>query len=564
MRGRAWGLWALGVALVATAARTVVALPERCPPVDAIRARAAAEEAVGWFARNQRADGSFLYRYDRTTGRDLGGYLWVRHAGVLLALEQAAGAGIPLAAATADGARSAALARLDRRPGWAALPDVDRTYPMGGTALLTVALGERRLRTGRTDDDGVLRDLGAALVAQVQPDGSVLDRWDPATGAPVPGRFSPFTSGEVAFALARLDRLFPGEGWGAPAGTILGHLATRRAAEQGYVPDASDHWAAYAMAELVHAGGVLDPTARSWARRQFGIMAIQTRYESQRTDGGLDRWLRGRRTLGAGLGTIGEALARWREVAAADPVLGRWAAGLDDRLACVASMAADRQHRAGGPAERGAWFQFGITQMDDQQHALSALLGEIARQDVPAPTGEGRRPGVPVPEQAALAALAAAVALDLRRTTAAGRHPGRLRLLAVPAVAALTALLAILGGPLTRAIGVSAPTAVVAAGAVLAATGLVRLLTGDRPGGRTMTGAELPATLAPPALVLVALALGAGGQGPATVIGAAVVAAVGVALAGAPDPIVVWAARMAGGFAVLAGVGLVVAGVFAV
>jgi hypothetical protein len=40
---------------------------------------------------------------------------------------------------------------------------------------------------------------------------------------------------------------------------------------------------------------------------------------------------------------------------------------------------ADRQARsADDPAIDGAWFQFDVTQMDDQQHSLSALLGAAA------------------------------------------------------------------------------------------------------------------------------------------------------------------------------------------
>jgi len=57
----------------------------------------------------------------------------------------------------------------------------------------------------------------------------------------------------------------------------------------------------------------------------------------------------------------------------------RVAAG--ERSVCVAAMLIERQidpteARAFDDARRaaGTWVQFGITQMDDQQHALSALL----------------------------------------------------------------------------------------------------------------------------------------------------------------------------------------------
>jgi hypothetical protein len=56
-----------------------------------------------------------------------------------------------------------------------------------------------------------------------------------------------------------------------------------------------------------------------------------------------------------------------------------------ERVNCVGAMLVERQVRgdeaaAFGDPDRtaGAWFQFGVTQMDDQQHALSALLGALA------------------------------------------------------------------------------------------------------------------------------------------------------------------------------------------
>src|ERR671915_1163134 len=82
--------------------RTVIALPERCPPATADQARAAAVEAVGWFERNQRSDGHWVYRYDRDADAvDLQDHV-VRQAGITLALYQAHAAGIPGALGPAD------------------------------------------------------------------------------------------------------------------------------------------------------------------------------------------------------------------------------------------------------------------------------------------------------------------------------------------------------------------------------------------------------------------------------------------------------------------------------
>src|SRR5690606_6957875 len=91
--------------------------------------------------------------------------------------------------------------------------------------------------------------------------------------------------------------------------------------------------------------------------------------------------LRGRRTLGAGLGTLGEQLTGLWQVAVADERLGHLAEPIAERALCVAGMAADRQVaeaeavRWSDPDRvRGAGFQFDVTQLDDQQHALSAVL----------------------------------------------------------------------------------------------------------------------------------------------------------------------------------------------
>jgi hypothetical protein len=46
-------------------------------------------------------------------------------------------------------------------------------------------------------------------------------------------------------------------------------------------------------------------------------------------------------------------------------------------VSCEAGVLVDRQVRRTepNPLARGAWFTDGYTQMDDQQHAIAALLG---------------------------------------------------------------------------------------------------------------------------------------------------------------------------------------------
>ncbi len=575
---RRLGLWAVAVVAALGLARGVVALPEHCSPPSAERLEAASAAAVGWFDANQRPDGTWRYRYDATTDTDLGGYNWIRHAGVLLALEQAAAAGIPGAADVADRGWEAIGANLVEVPTGTAF-DNGGPLSTGGAALLGAALGERRLRTGEGDRDELLVGLADVVAAQVREDGSVPNRIDPATGVAPPGGYSPFATGQALFFLARMDRVFPGEGWDEPAVRITGYLAHERALREGYVPDVSDHWAAYGLAEMVASGHELAPDVRAFVRKQMGLAAIEVRYEAQRTNGGIDRWLRGRTTLGAGLGTIGESLGGWWRIAAADEELSGQAGWLDERLACLADLVADRQASAtdastpgAAAAVAGAWFQFGITQMDDQQHSLSALLAArdaIERREVePAP----RR--LPVPESWLLGALAVAAAVNPPRV---GRAGDRRRVALGGGLGlGLVAVLAAAGGPLLRALDVSVPTGVVAAGAVATIGGAITVVTGARRTRslpRLGTGAVVPVlvpVIARPELILLALALGAGGRGWAVVAGAAVSLAIAVALARtdeAPGPrelVTDWAARLLGAIALATAIALIVDGVYAV
>ena len=131
--------------LVAVAALAVlrvgVAPVESCPRVTAEEAHAAAEDAVGWFAANQRPDGSFAYLLDES-GEDLGGYNITRHAGVLMSLYQAAGAGIDGAQEVADRGLDWARDNLQPAGGGQAFGAPGSTVPTGASALLLSALVE--------------------------------------------------------------------------------------------------------------------------------------------------------------------------------------------------------------------------------------------------------------------------------------------------------------------------------------------------------------------------------------------------------------------------------------
>ncbi|MDY7103964.1 MAG: hypothetical protein S0880_22500 [Actinomycetota bacterium] len=367
--------WALGAVVL----RVIVVPPERCGPVERADVWAAAESATRWLVRNQQPDGTFLYRYDADSGEDLDGYNLVRHAGVTMSLYQAAAAGIDGALESADRGLEHALDLVETVGDRAALADDETSWKAGSTALLVVALVERRELTGETDHDEVLERLGRFLVGQVEPSGAVSARFDPVAGEPVVGSRSIFYTGEVGWALARLASEL-GPEWRDPSDAVGAYLANDRDDAEGRFPPVSDHWAAYRLEADAALSG-LDDAERAQVDRLGRIFGVQVRYESQRTGSLLSWATRGRPTLAAGLGTLGEGLGRLVLAAEREPALADVAEPAAERMTCVTSLLVDRQAGADDVGEDaspdavvGAWFQFGVTQMDDQQHALSALL----------------------------------------------------------------------------------------------------------------------------------------------------------------------------------------------
>jgi hypothetical protein len=367
--------WVLTLAV----ARVVVAQPERCGVVTPDRLDTAVEETIGWASRMQGDDGRWIYRYDADADADLEIYEHVRHAGLTMSLYQAAVAGHAGALATAGRGEAYLRQFLVDRDGWTAVaPAVDGVrYDIGATALFASALLMKRDVVASPDDDALLGRLGRFLVANTMPDGSVTAAWDPIAGGPVAGSSSPFFTGEALWALARLETAFPGE-WRDPALRIARYIATARDDAEGRWPDVPDHWASYAFAEMARWPGptALDPDMLRHARRIAELEALSIRYESQRTGSAFSRLTRGPVALPAGLGTLGEALGSLAHVPglAGDPDVRR-------RARCVAGVLLDRQidsaeaQRYPNPARvQGAWLRHGVTQIDDQQHAMSALL----------------------------------------------------------------------------------------------------------------------------------------------------------------------------------------------
>ncbi len=245
-------VWRAGLtlALILVLVFAAGAPPERCPTVSADELRRSSQAAVDWFVRNQEADGAWLYLYDADDNAIPSEYNEVRHAGVTMGLYQAAAAGLPGALRSADRGTEWALDRLVRRDDWAALGGEGRVTT-GATALLAAGLDIRRAATGDTRYDEELRELGRFLLAQAEPSGAVLAEYDAARGAPVAGEYSKYYTGEAYWALARLHRTFPDEGWGEAADRIGAYLATSRDEVEDHWPPIPDHWAAYGMSETV-------------------------------------------------------------------------------------------------------------------------------------------------------------------------------------------------------------------------------------------------------------------------------------------------------------------------
>jgi small neutral amino acid transporter SnatA (MarC family) len=535
-------VWRAGLclALILAAVFAAVAPPERCPSVGAEELRRSAGAAVDWFVRNQAADGSWLYLYDADENSSSPEYTEVRHAGVTMGLYQAAAAGLPGALDAADRGTDWALGRLIERDDWAAIAVRGRVVT-GSTALLVAALDIRREVTGDTRYDDVLRRLGRFLVAQSEPSGAVLASYDPARGAPRAGEYSKYYTGEAYWALARLHRTFPGEGWGEVADRTGAYLATSRDEVEDHWPPIPDHWAAYGLSETVEFPDRGHPPLTeqevSYARRQAELFGFQARWLSQ-VHGPWGGVVRGEAPRGGWYGVIDEALTGLWLTARGEPRLADLRAPLAGRATCVAALAvstqADAEDAADAPRpERveGAWFADGETRMDDQQHALAGLLRTIPI------VAAGERPG-PDDDGPSGWLWAAALVLALNPARAVFGVPRAGRAAAGVAAAGgvigglAVCLTATIGGPLLDALDVSEPSFRIAAGLVAVLAGAADLF--RRPPAAEPALGGWGAALVPVAIPVVArpallvLALGAGADRGLPVTAAAM--AIGVAL----------------------------------
>ena len=348
---------------VLAALRFTLASPEGCTEPTADALADAAQRAAVWLAEGQKSDGSYLYVADRS-GRDLGGYNEVRHAGVMLSLYQAG------ELAAADAGLDWAIDHLEPVDDGQALALHGRAS-VGGAALLVAALAERRAQTGDPVHDDRMRDLGRFLVSMQRADGGFVVSLNPATGVRDLEGTSRYYPGEALWALARLEAIFPDEPWDEAVRAAATFIATRRdAVENVIAPPLNDHWAAYGFAEMAAWGDLDDDVAR-YARLLYGRFALLIRTESKR-DAAPVAILHGPERRAAALGTWVEGQAALGRLAALDGRL----ADLEDRIVtsarCGTGVLVARQEAD------GAWYAQGETRMDDQQHAISGLLAVAA------------------------------------------------------------------------------------------------------------------------------------------------------------------------------------------
>ncbi|MCB2223629.1 MAG: hypothetical protein KQH83_05575 [Actinobacteria bacterium] len=371
--------WAAGLLVV----RVALVPAEACPPVTAARVEQAIVEAADWLAGGMDAEGQYVYGYDLGADEVSTGYNAARHAGVTMSLVQVyAATGEERFLAAADRGLGYMADRLEQGDGWAAWGRSAADRPTGANALYLAAMALRREATGDPVHDEVMRRVGAFLVGQIEPGGAVSASFDLLAGAPVPGVHGAFATGEAAWALVLLGRVLPGEGWTEAALPVIDYVATARDREEGYISRLPDHWAAYALGDLPPEH--LDETRLGLAARLAGYFGMRLRFEAGRTGEGVNLALRWYPGPPAGVGTAGEGIGALHALTATQPSLAGLRANVEERMACTAGIMVERQVTAAQAAAlprpdlaAGAWFYRGYTQMDGQQHVVSALLAAL-------------------------------------------------------------------------------------------------------------------------------------------------------------------------------------------
>jgi small neutral amino acid transporter SnatA (MarC family) len=461
--------------------RVAVGPPEHCAVPSPAALRDGARAAVGWFEANQLPAGNFRYAYRRADDAYEQYDELVRPQGALLSLYQAAHDGYPRALAVAERALPGSEARLTDTGGGARAVAEAGVAPAGASALLVAALVERRQVTGDHSRDDLIRSLGTFLVGQVEDRGAVRASWDEAGGPRA--QYSLFFTGEVLWALARVATVDPAGPWAEAAGRVAPYIATDRNRAEDRIPFFADPWAGYGLDELTAVDGPLPEDVVAFARHDAGFFDTSIRFESQNDGSWLMASTRGEPSLGAGVGTLGEGAAGLQRLSEQDDRLDDLREPLRHTVGCVAAVLVDRQNTAAdvGPGEQpaavvGAWFRHGRTQLDDQQHALSALLaadriGAVGKADSaerPVHTDHG---GVGGWTTVVLTLLAASNPLRRGRSPEQGGRRRSIRAVVLGCLA-----LVVLARPLLDLLDVSEPTVRVAAGIAVLITGAIDLV----------------------------------------------------------------------------------------
>jgi hypothetical protein len=369
-----WAVFLAGI-------RLTVVPPETCGQDNLPAIQNAATQAIGWIERNQLSDGTFVYEYNANTNTTSTDYNDVRHAGVTMALYQAAGRFHDSAALTAaDRGLGWERQHLVQRHGWSALTPDGQGAVLGSSALMLVGLTERRAATGDHQYDDLMHQLAGFITALQGSDGNFAFGYDFTADAPQSGT-STYYPGESLWALTLMHNAFPGEGWDAAARSALNYIATRRDDDVGVsYPPVADQWAAYGIAEISQWGG-LNSAEIDYAHRLAARFGLFVRTEAQRDGSWYGKVLRGPEARGAGAGTWIEGVAALWRASQFDTRLADLARPTAERATCIAGIMTDIQvtaHEAKsypqpGLAE-GAWYLDADTRMDDQQHTFSGLI----------------------------------------------------------------------------------------------------------------------------------------------------------------------------------------------
>jgi len=571
-----------GVTLVGATAIVfgVGAPPEHCPAIDVADVEAAATATVGWMVDNQQPDGRWLYEYDRVDDVESDDYNIVRHAGMMSSLYQAAARGYEGAFASADRGLDWMLDQVVERDGWAGATTTS-TLQAGTNALLVAALAERRDSTGDDTYDDEMVALSTFLVEQTEDNGAVLAYYDLEDDRPRADVYSIYYTGETYWALGRMHRAFPDGGWGAVADRIGNYMATERDDAEDLWPPLADHWSGYGLAETAAfperpPGAPLTDAELEYVERQGGLIGQRVRSISQRF-GPWGELVRGTFTpRGGGYGVFGEGLTGLWRAAQLDDRLAPASDTLGERATCIVGLAIDAQADASVAADypdpvkvEGAWFIDDITRMDDQQHALSALLLTVPILQA-ADVGGGAHPA---PMWILWAVVVIGVLGPVR--IAVGSRGIPIRRVALGAAAGWVVLVAVasLSGWLVDLVDTSRPALRLATASLCALTAGIDLArprpTGADPdGGGTWLVPVMVPLVVRPALLLAGLSVVADHSLPFFAVVVAVAVATGVTLAWGrvadrTSPVILtWTTRLIAAITMVASALLIVHAVF--